>query len=238
MVPQRTSPTDALTAASAPIPNTAQISSSSGATSAGRAAGSQIARCDARRQQAPTQERSSGGAGHVARRLPRSPASTRARTGRARLLRLSRPLGPRCCNATRSAVVPWAAGRLHSPDDAQVEPREVNVGRRAIASVEHLATGSPHEPSSGGLLLLCQDAVARDREPVLAPPPNAERGSDDRSARKQQSAASVPGVALRKRARPRLRRPAAADAIVRLAPIGDDPRDSDVANSIVSSPAW
>jgi hypothetical protein len=52
-----------------------------------------------------------------------------------------------------------------------------------------------HEPSSGGLLLLLQDAVARHREPVPAPPPNAERGSDDRSARKQQPAASVPGVA-------------------------------------------
>jgi hypothetical protein len=36
-------------------------------------------------------------------------------------------------NATHSAVRPRVAGRLHGPDDAQVEPREVDVGRRAIA---------------------------------------------------------------------------------------------------------
>src|SRR6516165_3736568 len=143
----------------------------------------------------PTQKQSSGASWPCRAQTAAFASSTRARTSRARLLRLSRPLGPRCCNATRSAVVPWAAGRLHSPDDAQVEPREVNVGRRAIASVEHLATGSPHEPSSGGLLLLCQDAVARDREPVLAPPPNAQRRADDRSACKQQPAATGPGVA-------------------------------------------
>jgi len=46
-------------------------------------------------------------------------------------------------NATHSAVGPPAAGRLHCSDDAQVEPREVDVGRRAIASVGHLTTGSP-----------------------------------------------------------------------------------------------
>jgi len=41
---------------------------------------------------------------------------------------------PRYCNATtHSAVLPRAAGRLHGPDDAEVEPREVDVGRRAIA---------------------------------------------------------------------------------------------------------
>jgi len=47
--------------------------------------------------------------------------------------------------ATHSAVGPRAGGRLHGPDDAQVEPREVDVGRRAIASVGHLTTGSPRE---------------------------------------------------------------------------------------------
>jgi hypothetical protein len=36
-------------------------------------------------------------------------------------------------NATHSAVVSWAAGRPHGPDDAEVEPGEVDVGRRATA---------------------------------------------------------------------------------------------------------
>jgi len=40
---------------------------------------------------------------------------------------------PRHRNATHSPVVPWAGGRLHGPDDAQVEPREVAVGRRATS---------------------------------------------------------------------------------------------------------
>jgi hypothetical protein len=35
--------------------------------------------------------------------------------------------------ATHSAVVPGAGGRLHRPDDVQVGPREVAVGRRAVA---------------------------------------------------------------------------------------------------------
>ena len=39
--------------------------------------------------------------------------------------------------------MPHAAGRLHGPGNPQVEPREVAVGRRAIASVRHLTTGSP-----------------------------------------------------------------------------------------------
>ena len=52
------------------------------------------------------------------------------------------------CYATHSAVLPWAGGRLHGPDDAQVEPREVAVGRRAIASVGLLTTGSPRKASS------------------------------------------------------------------------------------------
>ena len=47
--------------------------------------------------------------------------------------------------ATHSAVLPWAGGRLHGPDDAQVEPREVAVGRRAIASVGLLTAGSPRK---------------------------------------------------------------------------------------------
>lgn len=44
--------------------------------------------------------------------------------------------------ATHSPVVPRAGGRLHGPDDAQAKPREVDGGRRAIASVGH-RTGSP-----------------------------------------------------------------------------------------------
>ena len=65
------------------------------------------------------------------------------RLGASRLLRLSRVLRPRYAFATHSAVVPRAGGRLHGPDDAQVEPREVAVGRRAIAFVGLLTTGSP-----------------------------------------------------------------------------------------------
>ena len=45
--------------------------------------------------------------------------------------------------ATRSAVSPRPAGRLHGPDDAQVDPRDGDIGRRTIASVGHLTTGSP-----------------------------------------------------------------------------------------------
>jgi hypothetical protein len=52
-------------------------------------------------------------------------------------------------NATHSTVVPRAGGRLHGPDDAQVEPREVAVGRRAIASVGHLTAGSSRFQSQG-----------------------------------------------------------------------------------------
>jgi len=72
-------------------------------------------------------------------------------------------------------------------------------GDRAITRPPAAALLECHEPSNGGLLLLCQDAVARDREPVLAPPPNAQRRADDRSACKQQPAATGPGVALQQR---------------------------------------
>jgi hypothetical protein len=51
----------------------------------------------------------------------------------------------RCGYAAHSAVVSRAAGRLHGPDDAQVEPCAVAVGRRAIASVGHLTAGSPRK---------------------------------------------------------------------------------------------
>lgn len=47
------------------------------------------------------------------------------------------------CFATHSAVVPRAGGRLHGPDDAQVEPPQADLGRPAIASVGHRTTGSP-----------------------------------------------------------------------------------------------
>ena len=49
------------------------------------------------------------------------------------------------CFATHSAVSPRAGGRLHCPDDAQTEPREAELGRRAIASVAHRTTGSPRK---------------------------------------------------------------------------------------------
>ena len=50
-------------------------------------------------------------------------------------------------------------GRLHRPDDAQAEPREVDVGRRAIASVGLLTAGSPRtQPSCLGR---ADDCVAR-----------------------------------------------------------------------------
>jgi hypothetical protein len=45
-----------------------------------------------------------------------------------------------CHALTRRAV---GGGRLHSPDDAQVDPREVAVERRAIASVGLLTAGLP-----------------------------------------------------------------------------------------------
>ena len=72
-------------------------------------------------------------------------------------------------------------------------------GDRAITRPPAAALLECHEPSNGGLLLLCQDAVARDREPVLVPPPNAQRRADDRSVCKQQPAATGPGVALQHR---------------------------------------
>jgi hypothetical protein len=50
--------------------------------------------------------------------------------------------------ATHSAVVPGAGGRLHRPDDGQVEPREVAVGRRAIAFLGRLTIGSPRAEES------------------------------------------------------------------------------------------
>ena len=63
---------------------------------------------------------------------------------------------PRCCScrasgcwfATHSAVSPRSAGRLHHPDDAQGEPREVDVGDRAAAFVGHRAAGSPRTRAS------------------------------------------------------------------------------------------
>ena len=62
-----------------------------------------------------------------------------------RRTRRPRPSVPRYRNATHSAVLPWADGRRHRPDDAHVEPSEVDVGRLAIASVGLLTTGSPRK---------------------------------------------------------------------------------------------
>jgi len=63
---------------------------------------------------------------------------------------LDRPnAGGRAIAMPRTQPSCRGGGRLHGPDDAQVEPREVDVGRRAIASVEHLTTGSPRKESPG-----------------------------------------------------------------------------------------
>jgi len=49
--------------------------------------------------------------------------------------------------ATHSAVVPRAGGRLRGPDDAQVEPREVDLARRATASIGQRTAGLPRQRS-------------------------------------------------------------------------------------------
>ena len=95
--------------------------------------------------------------------MPRTQPSCRGRADNciARMMRKSTTRGHRrtprycfcrasdCWFATHSTVVPRAGGRLHGRDDAQVEPPEVDVGRRAIASVGHLTTGSPRSQSRG-----------------------------------------------------------------------------------------
>ena len=74
----------------------------------------------------------------------------------------------RDCFATYSAVVPRAGGRLHGPDDAQVEPREVDVVRRAIASsVGHRTAGSPRFRSRGRSRRLDRIRVLRPRRPAV-----------------------------------------------------------------------
>jgi hypothetical protein len=97
--------------------------------------------------------------------LPRSLTSRRARSGRPRLLRLSRLFWPRYAFATHSAVVPRAGGRLHGPDDAQVEPRQADLGRHAIASVGHRTTGSPRFQSRGRSQPHDRIRVSRRRRP-------------------------------------------------------------------------
>ena len=52
--------------------------------------------------------------------------------------RLAMPCAP------HSAVSQRAGGRLHCADDAQPEPRETGVRRRAAAFVGHRTAGSPH----------------------------------------------------------------------------------------------
>lgn len=47
----------------------------------------------------------------------------------------------RCAYATHSVVSPVRRGRLHSPENAQAEPREVDVRRRTTASLGHRAAG-------------------------------------------------------------------------------------------------
>ena len=55
----------------------------------------------------------------------------------------------RCRRSQRHALCCLAArgGRLHGPDDAQAEPREADVRRRAAAFGRHRAAGSPREQS-------------------------------------------------------------------------------------------
>ena len=61
---------------------------------------------------------------------------------------LGRHRRARLRNATRSAVSPRAAGRLHRPDDAQAEPRELTAARTA-AFIGHETAGSPRKDSPG-----------------------------------------------------------------------------------------
>jgi hypothetical protein len=73
-------------------------------------------------------------------------------------------------------------------------------------------------------------ALVRARYCICAEEP--WEGSRYRIHEEQSPAAVAAAVALRKRARRRLRRPAGANPIVRSAPGGDDRRDSDVAKAI------
>jgi hypothetical protein len=50
--------------------------------------------------------------------------------------------------ATHSACSPRAVGRLHYRDDGQSSSARLNLGRRAIASLEHRTTGLPRIRSS------------------------------------------------------------------------------------------
>jgi hypothetical protein len=80
---------------------------------------------------------------HLDHADPRGPALTARLLSRRPVFGASPP-----SSLAHSAVGPQAGGRLHRPDDAQVGPREVDVGRRAIPSVGHLTTGSPRTQQS------------------------------------------------------------------------------------------
>ena len=61
-------------------------------------------------------------------------------------------------------------GRLHCPDDAQTEPREAELGRRAIASVAHRTAGLPPVPI---VRVGCVVVTVGDHRTVCSPQPAA-----------------------------------------------------------------
>jgi len=116
--------------------------------------------------------------------------------------------------ATHSAVGPWAGGRLHGRDDALLEPRGVDVGRHAIASVGHLTTGPPRMESRG--IARPDDCIGRWRS--LGPAGVARRicVSEERSVRSPQGARSTT-----------MRRPARARFGRRISQAGPAPQSGD-----------
>jgi hypothetical protein len=127
--------------------------------------------------------------------------------------------------ATASLVSRWPGGRLLHPGDAQAEPLEA-IRIRALLLLHASAYSSGPDRSSrlgdpravrgeqspalrasrhsfatgrgvaAGCCLL-RDAVVVIGSVVLVPPPNARAGADDRSACKQQPAATLRAVAKR-----------------------------------------
>jgi hypothetical protein len=90
--------------------------------------------------------------------------------------------------ATHSAVVPWADGRLRGPDDAQVESREVAVGRPLLL-LQGFGLLVCHARASGGWLLLTGGAIVRHALGVWRGP---RKGSLWRATASSQSRSKPP----------------------------------------------
>ena len=78
-------------------------------------------------------------------------------------------------------------GRLHSPDDAQVEPREADVRRRAAAFVGHRAAGSPRKATPArhpSARCLWRRLDHRDRRRAAIPLPRTRSSGADTLSRK------------------------------------------------------